>query len=61
MIVKINVMKRYETLILVCRGHFLLLLKLRNVDLSMFLIFFYKKGLENGLDTPEFFQEFNPI
>lgn len=54
-------MKRHETLILVCRGHFLLLLKLRNVDLSMFLIFFYKKGLENGLDTPEFFQEFNPI
>lgn len=25
MIVKINVMKRYETLIVVCRGHFLCL------------------------------------
>lgn len=47
MIVKINVMKRYETLIVVCRGHFLLLLKLRNVDISMFLNFFIPKKVKS--------------
>ncbi len=40
-------------------GHFTVNMKVENVDLSMFLNFYYKKVPENGLDTLDSFKEFN--